>query len=83
MRMKLMTATSIGEGVRLAFDQLRVNKLRSALTIVGIVVGVATVMVMSAVVGAIRSGVMESMEAAGPKNFIVSRFDFFWKAWST
>lgn len=76
MRASFLTPTSIREGVRLAFDQLRANKLRSGLTIVGIVVGVATVMVMSAVVGAIRSGVMESMEAAGPKNFIVSRFDF-------
>ena len=74
--MRLLTATSVQEGVRLAFDQLRANKLRSALTIIGIVVGVATVMVMSAVIGAIRSGVMESMEAAGPTNFIVSRFDF-------
>ena len=74
--MKLLTATSIHEGVRLAFDQLRTNKLRSALTIIGLVVGVATVMVMSAVVGGIRSGVMEAVEAAGPNNFIIARFDF-------
>jgi putative ABC transport system permease protein len=71
-----MRAASLLEGVRLAIDQLRTNKFRSILTILGIVVGVATVMGMSAMITGIRSGVMESMDAAGPRNFIVSRFDF-------
>ncbi|HUF13662.1 MAG TPA: ABC transporter permease [Longimicrobiales bacterium] len=75
MRMRLLTATSIHEGVRLAFDQLRANRMRSGLTIIGIVVGVATVLLMSAVIGGVRGGIMESFEAAGPKNFIVARFN--------
>src|SRR5690606_26863566 len=61
---------------QLAVDQLRANKFRSALTILGIVVGVATVVAMSAVISGIRGSILESIEAAGPKNFIVSRFDF-------
>ena len=75
MRFRFLTPTSVREGVRLAFDQLRANRLRSALTIVGIVVGVATVMLMSAVIGGVRGGIMESFEAAGPRNFIVARFN--------
>jgi putative ABC transport system permease protein len=71
-----MRTASLVEGVRLAVDQLRTNRLRSTLTILGIIVGVATVMGMSAMVTGIRSSVMESMDAAGPRNFIVSRFDF-------
>jgi len=67
---------SIQEGVRLALDQLRLNKLRSGLTILGLVVGVAVVMLMSAVVNGIQSSVVEALESAGPRNFIVSRFDF-------
>jgi putative ABC transport system permease protein len=67
---------SLREGVTLALDQIRANKFRSFLTILGIVVGVATVMAMSAVVSGIRSGVTEAMSAAGPNNFIFARFDW-------
>ncbi|MGQ0561609.1 MAG: ABC transporter permease [Gemmatimonadota bacterium] len=64
------------EGASLALDQLRANKFRSTLTILGIVVGVATVMAMSSIVAGIRSGVMTELEAAGPKNFFFGRFDW-------
>lgn len=64
------------EGAALAIDQLRANKFRSALTILGIVVGVATVMAMSAIVAGIRGGIMTELEAAGPKNFFFGRFDW-------
>ena len=77
MRHRFMTATSVAEGVKLAFDQLRSNKLRSGLTILGIIVGVATVVLMSAAILGIRNPILESFEAAGPKNFIVARFDMF------
>ena len=71
-----MRLESLSEGATLALDQLRANKFRSALTILGIVVGVATVMAMSAVVTGIKTSITESMEAAGPKNFFVGRFDW-------
>lgn len=71
-----MRLESFTEGAALALDQLRANKVRSALTIIGIVVGVATVMVMSAMIAGIRQSVVSAIEAAGPKNFVVARFDF-------
>jgi putative ABC transport system permease protein len=64
------------EGSRLAIDQLRVNKFRSILTILGIVVGVATVMAMSGLITGVRSTILAEFESAGPKNFFVARFDF-------
>lgn len=67
---------SFVEGASLAIDQLRSNKFRSTLTILGIVVGVATVMAMSALVVGIRGGIMDELEAAGPKNFMFARFDW-------
>ena len=67
---------TVGEGVRLAIDQLLANKFRSGLTILGVIIGVATVMAMSALITGVRSGIMEGLEAAGPKNFMVARFDF-------
>jgi len=67
---------SLLEGASLAIDQLRANKFRSFLTILGIVVGVAVVMAMSAMITGIRTSITSEMEASGPKNFIVARWDY-------
>jgi len=71
-----MRLANLREAVALAFEQLLANKFRSTLTILGIVVGVATVMAMSALITGIRSNILDAVEVAGPNNFIVSRFDF-------
>jgi putative ABC transport system permease protein len=70
-----MRIESLQEGAILALDQIRANKFRSGLTILGIVVGVATVMAMSAMIQGIRSSIVDEMEAVGPNNFMVSRFN--------
>ncbi|CAN5833727.1 ABC transporter permease [soil metagenome] len=70
-----MRIESIREGAALAIDQIRSNKFRSSLTILGITVGVAVVMFMSAAIEGFRSSIMDEMEAVGPKNFIVARFN--------
>jgi putative ABC transport system permease protein len=70
-----MRIESLREGALLALDQIRANKFRSGLTILGIVVGVAVVMLMSAAIQGIRSSIMDEMEAVGPKNFVVARFN--------
>jgi putative ABC transport system permease protein len=62
-----------GENVLLAFDSLRVAKARSALTILGVVIGVATVMAMGSVVGGIRKQIVATLEVAGPTTFYVMR----------
>jgi putative ABC transport system permease protein len=71
-----MRLESLREGAVLALDQLRANKFRSALTILGIVVGVATVMAMSAVIAGIRTSITNEIESAGPNNFMVARFNW-------
>jgi putative ABC transport system permease protein len=58
----------------IAVDQLRANKLRSGLTILGVVIGVATVMAMASIVQGIRDQIMTSIEVAGPTTFYVMRF---------
>ena len=64
----------LAEGVFIAFDSIRTNKVRAALTILGIAVGVLVVTVMSAAVHGINSGVSRSLAAAGPTTFFVSRW---------
>jgi len=62
------------EGVLIAFDAIRANKVRAGLTIFGIAVGVLVVTVMSAAVHGINAGVANSIAAAGPTTFFVSRW---------
>jgi putative ABC transport system permease protein len=71
-----MRLESLREGAMLAIDQLRANKFRSGLTILGIVIGVAVVMLMSAMIQGIRSSVVDEMAAVGPKNFVVARYNW-------
>ncbi len=61
------------EGVRIAIDSLRANKVRAALTIMGVAVGVFVVTAMSAAVHGIQSSVSETLAAAGPTSFFVQR----------
>jgi putative ABC transport system permease protein len=65
---------AVVEGVRIALDAIRVNKVRAGLTILGIAVGVFVVTVMSAAVHGINEGVAKSIAAAGPTTFWVTRW---------
>ena len=59
------------ENVGIAFDALRTSKLRSALTILGVVIGVSTVMSMAAIVRGIQAQIVRTIEIAGPTTFYV------------
>ncbi|HXT14011.1 MAG TPA: ABC transporter permease [Gemmatimonadaceae bacterium] len=65
---------SLLEGVLIAFDAMRVNKVRTGLTVLGIAVGVFVVTVMSAAVHGINEGVSRSIAAAGPTTFFLTRW---------
>jgi len=63
-----------GEGVGIAIGALRANKLRSGLTILGVVIGVTTVMAIASMVQGIRAQIFNAIETAGPSVFYVIRF---------
>jgi putative ABC transport system permease protein len=65
---------NLGEGVAIAADSIRANKLRSALTILGVVIGVTTVMTIASMVQGIRTQIFTAIETAGPTAFYVVRF---------
>ena len=69
-----MILRNLGEGVTIALDSLRSNKLRSGLTILGVVIGVSTVMAMASIVDGIRGQIFNAMNTAGPSAFYVMRF---------
>jgi putative ABC transport system permease protein len=62
------------EGVTIALDSIRANKVRAGLTILGIAVGVFVVVVISAAIHGINESVAKDFESAGPTTFFVSRF---------
>jgi hypothetical protein len=65
----------VGEGFGIAFDSMRGNPVRTGLTILGVGVGVGSVVLMAALITGIRDTVQEGVESAGPRNFFVTRFD--------
>jgi putative ABC transport system permease protein len=73
---------SLAEGVWIALDALRANKVRAALTILGIAIGVFVVVLMSAVIHGINSNVAQEFEKAGPTTFFVYRFPIAFEACS-
>ena len=66
-----LTVDQIGENLAQAIDSLRVSRLRSALTILGVVIGVATVMTMATLVQGIQDQIVHTIELAGPTTFYV------------
>ena len=69
----MLVTSAVSENVRIALDALRTNKLRSSLTILGVVIGVATVMAMAAIVQGIQAQINRALEVAGPTTFYVMR----------
>ena len=65
---------SLTEGVGIAIDSLRANKVRAGLTILGIAVGVFVVVAISAAIQGINASVAREFESTGPSTFFVSRF---------
>jgi putative ABC transport system permease protein len=71
---------TVGEGVRIALDALRGNKVRAGLTILGIAVGVFVVVVIAAAVHGINRSVAREFESTGPTTFFVTRFPITFEA---
>ena len=69
-----MLLRNLDEGVGIALEALRSNKLRSALTILGVVIGVTTVMAIASMVQGIRTQIFNAIDTAGPTAFYVMRF---------
>ncbi|HUX32689.1 MAG TPA: ABC transporter permease [Gemmatimonadaceae bacterium] len=74
MKTVIARVSALFEGVMMALDSIRSNRVRAGLTILGIAVGVFVVTVMSAAVHGINAGVSASISAAGPTTFFITRW---------
>ena len=63
----------MSETLLLALDSLRKNKLRSFLTVLGVVIGVATVIGMSSIISGLNSSISSQIEDLGSNLIFVQR----------
>lgn len=61
------------ETFTMALSAVWVNKFRSALTILGIVIGITTVVTVASLLTGLRKGIVEFFEEFGPNNIFVAR----------
>ena len=62
------------ETAGMALETLRANKLRSALTVLGVVIGVTSIVGMTSLIRGFDTSLRDSIAALGPKTIFVQRF---------
>lgn len=75
-RMLVIALQQAREAFALALDSLRSHRLRSLLTILGIVIGIATVIVISSIVHGLNARVAAQFEEVGSKLIYVYHFEW-------
>ena len=66
--------TEIKEGLKIAWDAIRANKMRSVLTTLGIIIGIVTVTAMGTAIQALNQAFHDSISILGADVLFVSRF---------
>jgi putative ABC transport system permease protein len=72
-----MKTSDTNEAIRMAMDTLRTNKLRSGLTMLGIMIGVTTVILISSVINGLTGNVNGLIKSLGSNVYWVYRFPVF------
>ena len=67
--------SDIYENLIMALDTLRGNKLRSFLTVVGVIIGVVTVMAISSIISGIDLAVRKEVESFGTRSIFLYKFE--------
>jgi putative ABC transport system permease protein len=72
--MALMTLAQARENFLAAMETLRSSKVRSALTVLGIVIGVSSVISMAAIIQGLNKFVADKVESLGSRTYFLTRF---------
>jgi putative ABC transport system permease protein len=68
-----MTRAEVKENLLVAMDTLRSRKIRSALTILGIVIGVTSVISVAAIVDGLNGFIQNRIKSFGSRSFFITR----------
>ena len=69
-----MTRHEVVENLLVALDTLRSHKVRSALTILGIVIGVTSVITVASIIDGLNKYVQNKVDSLGSRTYFVTRF---------
>jgi putative ABC transport system permease protein len=72
--MAAMTPSQARENLFSALEALRSSKVRSALTVMGIIIGVSSVISMAAIITGLNKFVQDKVESLGSRTYFISRF---------
>jgi len=72
--MKLLRS-DITENLWMALGTLRANKLRSFLTVFGVIIGVITVMLIASIIAGVDTAVTREVESFGTRSMYISKFN--------
>ncbi|WP_129713867.1 ABC transporter permease [Pedobacter sp. SYP-B3415] len=64
----------IGESLRFAFDAIRQNKLRTILSLLGITIGIFTIIAVFTAVDTLRNKLQESVDKLGSKTIFIQKW---------
>jgi ABC-type antimicrobial peptide transport system permease subunit len=67
--------SDIYENLKMALSTLRANKLRSFLTIIGVVIGVWTVMAIASIISGVDTAVRREIESFGTRSIYIVKFN--------
>ena len=73
--MRKLIRSDIFENFKMAIATLRDNKLRSILTVVGVVIGVITVMLIASIISGIDMSVRKEVESFGTRSIYISKYN--------
>ena len=62
------------ETAEMAFGTLRGNKMRSALTVLGVVIGVTSIVGMTSLIRGFDTSLRDSINSLGPNTIMLARF---------
>src|SRR5437868_14251216 len=72
--MAVLTTPQVRENFLAALETLRSAKARSALTVLGIVIGVSSVISMAAIIQGLNKFVQDRVESLGSRTYFLTRF---------
>ena len=64
----------LGEIVTMSFDTLRTNKMRSALTVLGVVIGITSIVGMTSLIRGFDESLRDSIRQLGPDTIMIQKF---------
>src|SRR6202171_4847394 len=67
--------SDVFENLKMALSTLRANKLRSFLTVIGMMIGVITVMLISSIISGVDTAVKTELESYGTNSIYISKYN--------